>query len=129
MKLRIRGDSVRVRLKRSEVEQLAAGDSIIAITHFPDAEFKIFLTASENVRAKRRYDELIGKGMKADLEEVRENISRRDHIDSTREDSPLKQASDAIVLDNSNMTVDEQMDWFRDKYKDIIRKIHGKGGH
>lgn len=96
---------------------------------FPEAEFKIFLTASEQVRARRRYDELTEKGMKASLEEVRRNISRRDHIDSTREDSPLKQAADAIVLDNSNMTVDEQMHWFRRKYNDIIRKNHGAGGY
>jgi cytidylate kinase len=84
---------------------------------FPDAEMKIFLTASEEVRAMRRYKELQEKNMPADLESVRENIRHRDHIDSTREDSPLKQAEDALVLDNSEMTVDEQMVWFRDRFR------------
>lgn len=87
---------------------------------FPEAELKIFLTASEDVRAKRRYKELIEKGMPANLEEVRQNIKKRDHIDSTREDSPLMQAEDAIVLDNSEMTVDQQMDWFMDMYQRFV---------
>ncbi|MEN8157516.1 MAG: (d)CMP kinase [Bacteroidota bacterium] len=86
---------------------------------FPGAELKIFLTASEEVRAMRRYKELIEKKMPADLEEVRQNIQKRDHIDSTREDSPLMQADDAIVLDNSDMTVDQQMVWFREIYQRI----------
>jgi cytidylate kinase len=92
---------------------------------FPQAEFKIFLTATEEVRAKRRYDELVGKGMNADLGEVTENIRKRDHIDSTREDSPLKKAGDAVLLDNSCMTVDQQMEWFRQAYRDAIRRDHG----
>ena len=87
---------------------------------FPDAELKIFLTATEEVRAMRRYKELVEKGMPAKLEEVKQNIMKRDHIDSTREDSPLMQAEDAIVLDNSDMTVDQQMDWFMEIYKRII---------
>jgi len=86
---------------------------------FPDAELKIFLTASPEVRAMRRYKELIEKGMPAELEEVRLNLEKRDHIDSNREDSPLKQADDAIILDNSNMTVEEQMDWFREIFQRI----------
>ena len=92
---------------------------------FPDAELKIFLTASEEVRAIRRYKELIEKGMPADLEEVRLNIQKRDHIDSTRDDSPLKQADDAIVLDNSKMTVDQQMEWFRELYHRESNTSHG----
>jgi len=86
---------------------------------FPDAELKIFLTASPEVRAKRRYKELIEKGMDVELEGVRQNLEKRDRIDSTRDDSPLKQANDAIVLDNSDMTVEEQMDWFRELFKRI----------
>lgn len=86
---------------------------------YPDAELKIFLTASPEVRAMRRYKELIEKGMPAELEEVRLNLEKRDHIDSNREDSPLKQADDAIILDNSNMTVEEQMDWFREIFQRI----------
>jgi len=86
---------------------------------FPDAELKIFLTASPEVRVRRRYKELMEKGMPAELEEVRANLEKRDRIDSTREDSPLKQADDALILDNSNMTVEEQMDWFRAQFKRI----------
>ncbi|MCP4310695.1 MAG: (d)CMP kinase, partial [Bacteroidetes bacterium] len=76
---------------------------------FPQAEMKIFLTASEEVRAMRRFKELIEKEMPADYEDVLQNIQKRDHIDSSREDSPLRQADDSIVLDNSEMTVDQQM--------------------
>ncbi len=92
---------------------------------FPNAEMKIFLTASEEVRAMRRYKELIEKKMPADYKEVLHNIQSRDHIDSTRDDSPLKQADDAIVLDNSNMTVEEQMEWFREAFRQIPGRIDG----
>jgi cytidylate kinase len=94
---------------------------------FPDAAMKIFLTASVKVRAMRRYKELIEKGMPADLEEVSRNIQERDRIDSTREDSPLRQAEDALILDNSEMTVDQQMDWFRDHFERIVAE--SDGGH
>jgi cytidylate kinase len=92
---------------------------------FPHAEMKIFLTASEEIRAKRRYKELIEKGMPAEFEDVRYNISKRDRIDSSREDSPLKQADDALVLDNSAMTVEEQMEWFRETFKRLTGVING----
>lgn len=75
---------------------------------FPDAELKIFMTASAEVRARRRFDELIGRGDKVTYAEVLKNVTERDRIDSTRETSPLVQASDAIVMDNSNMTLDQQ---------------------
>jgi cytidylate kinase len=78
---------------------------------FPDAELKIFMTASVDVRAKRRYDELRGKGVEVDFEEVRRNIISRDITDENRDISPLRRADDAIVLDNTKMTVKEQMDW------------------
>ena len=93
---------------------------------FPGAGMKIFLTASEEVRAQRRYKELIEKNMPADFEEVLANIRKRDHIDSTREDSPLKQAKDALLLDNSEMTVDGQLEWFRERFDEIVTK-DGKG--
>ncbi len=86
---------------------------------FPHAEMKIFLTASEDIRATRRYKELIEKGMPANYEDVLKNISKRDRIDSSREDSPLKQAEDSLVLDNSQMTVDEQMEWFRKAFSQV----------
>ena len=79
---------------------------------FPDADIKIFMTASPEVRTQRRYDELIQKRMPASWDEIAQNLTKRDYIDQTREESPLRQAPDAIVLDNSNLTPDEQMIWF-----------------
>ncbi len=80
---------------------------------FPDAELKIFMTASADIRAGRRYDELTGKGLKVSFEEVRRNIVSRDITDENRDISPLRRADDAVVLDNSRMTVEEQMVWVR----------------
>ncbi len=82
----------------------------IGTTVFPDAEMKVFVNASPEVRAKRRYDELIEKGTPSDFESVLANIKERDHIDSTREESPLRKADDAFVLDNDNLSREEQMD-------------------
>ncbi len=86
---------------------------------FPDAAIKIFLTASVEVRTGRRYRELIEKGMPADFKDVKQNLEKRDHIDSNRADSPLLKADDAILLDNSEMTLEEQMIWFMDLYKRV----------
>lgn len=85
----------------------------IGTTVFPNAELKIFMTAKPEVRAQRRYDELIAKGEKADLEEVAKNLQERDYIDSHRETSPLRQAEDAYVMDNSDMTLHEETVWLR----------------
>lgn len=84
---------------------------------FPRAELKIFVTASAEVRAQRRYDELTAKGEKCNYEEILENVKERDRIDSTRETSPLRQAEDAIVLDNTHMTIPEQENWLMEEYK------------
>ena len=84
---------------------------------FPDADVKIFMTATPEVRTQRRYDELMQKRMPASWDEIAQNLAKRDHIDQTREESPLRQASDAIVLDNSNMTPEEQMIWFEKSLK------------
>lgn len=81
---------------------------------FPDADIKIFMTASADIRAKRRYDELKEKGMDVDLEEIRQGIIARDIADENRDISPLRRAEDAIVLDNSRMTVEAQMKWIRE---------------
>ena len=78
---------------------------------FPDAELKIFMTAQPNVRARRRFDELTAKGEKVSYEEIRANIIERDRYDETRQESPLRMAENAIVLDNSYMTREEQLDW------------------
>ena len=85
---------------------------------FPHAELKIFVTASAEVRAQRRYDELTAKGEQCNYEEILENVKERDHIDSTRETSPLRQAEDAIVLDNTNMTIPEQENWLMEEDKE-----------
>lgn len=83
---------------------------------FPDAELKIFVTASPEVRALRRYDELKGKGMEADFDEILKNVEQRDYIDTHRETSPLRKADDAVTLDNSHMTIDEQNKWLMDQF-------------
>ncbi len=87
---------------------------------FPRAELKIFMTASQEIRAKRRYDELLGKGQKVTMEEVIKNISERDYIDQNRKESPLRKAEDAIVLDNSNLTIEGQLEWALQKAKEVI---------
>lgn len=84
---------------------------------FPDAELKLFMTADTAVRACRRYKELTGKGMSVTMEEVERNIRERDKADMSRAVSPLRQADDAIVLDNSHMSVDEQMAWFMNEFQ------------
>ena len=81
---------------------------------FPEADLKVFMTANPEVRAKRRYKELKEKGVETNFEAVKKNIEKRDYIDSNRKISPLKKATDAIVLDNSNMTVQGQMKWFEE---------------
>lgn len=88
---------------------------------FPDAELKIFMTADPDIRALRRFDELTGKGLTVTMEEVRENIAYRDQMDQTRSESPLRKAPDAIVLDNSYMTRDEQLEWALGKAWVLIR--------
>ena len=92
----------------------------IGTTVFPDAELKIFVTASSKVRAQRRYDELKEKGMPADFDEILKNVEERDYIDSHREVSPLRQAPDALLLDNSNMTIPEQNAWLMNKVKALL---------
>ncbi len=91
---------------------------------FPNAELKIFVTASAEVRAQRRYDELKAKGMDADYADILKNVQERDYIDSHREVSPLRQADDALLLDNSNMTIPEQKQWLMQQYERTIAKLH-----
>ena len=85
----------------------------IGTTVFPDAELKIFMTADPLVRAQRRDDEMKAKGMDTDLQDVLKNLQERDYIDSHRDVSPLTQAADAIVLDNSHMTMNDQLEWLK----------------
>ncbi|EDP70064.1 cytidylate kinase [Flavobacteriales bacterium ALC-1] len=106
-----------VRRKLVEQQQLMGKDKGIVMDGrdigtvvFPDAELKIFMTASAKTRAKRRYNELIERGHDLSYEDVLENVTTRDRIDSTREDSPLIKAEDAVEIDNSDLTIEEQLD-------------------
>ena len=94
----------------------------IGTTVFPDAELKIFVTASARVRAQRRYDELQQKGMPADFDEILKNVEERDYIDSHREVSPLRKADDAIELDNSYMTIEEQNQWLMQQFERVAKQ-------
>ena len=89
---------------------------------FPHAELKIFVTASAEVRAQRRYDELKQKGMEADYADILKNVQERDYIDSHREVSPLRQADDALLLDNSNMTIAEQKTWLLERFQEAVSR-------
>ena len=88
---------------------------------FPHAELKIFVTASAEVRAQRRYDELKEKGMPADYDDILKNVQERDYIDSHRDVSPLRQADDALLLDNSHMTIPEQDEWLMQRFREATR--------
>ena len=90
---------------------------------FPDAELKIFLTASPQVRAQRRVDELTAKGEPVSFEEVLKNVEMRDHIDQTREESPLRRAEDALLLDNSDLTIAEQDKWLMDTFDTVVSSL------
>lgn len=88
----------------------------IGTTVFPDAELKIFVTASPEIRAQRRYDELKAKGQDASFEEILENVKQRDHIDQNREVSPLRKADDALLLDNTELSIPEQKEWLFEQF-------------
>ena len=94
----------------------------IGTTVFPNAELKIFVTASAEVRAQRRYDELKAKGQEVVYEDILANVKERDFIDQNRDVSPLRQAEDAILLDNSQLTIEEQKKWLAEQFQ---RVIHG----
>lgn len=89
---------------------------------FPDAELKIFVTASAEIRAQRRYDELKAKGQEASFEEILQNVKERDYIDQNRPVSPLRQAEDAILLDNSHLTIEEQKQWLKERFEEAVKE-------
>lgn len=95
----------------------------IGTTVFPDAELKIYVNASAETRAERRYNELRAKGQDVSLEEVLENVRHRDYIDTTRAESPLRRADDAIDIDNSDMTLEQQNDWLAGQVRKVISKL------
>ena len=89
---------------------------------FPEAELKIFVVASAEIRAQRRYDELKAKGQEASYDEILSNVKERDYIDQNREVSPLRQADDAILLDNSNLTIGEQKQWLKERFEEAVKE-------
>lgn len=94
----------------------------IGTTVFPDAELKIFVTASPEIRAKRRFDEMMAKGENELFESILENVKSRDYLDQNREESPLKMADDAILLDNSLLTITEQKSWLMARFEETLNK-------
>lgn len=93
----------------------------IGTTVFPDAELKIFVTASPEIRAQRRYDELKAKGQEASFDEILENVKQRDYIDQNREVSPLRKADDALLLDNSYLTISQQKEWLEEQFNKVSK--------
>ena len=93
----------------------------IGTTVFPDAELKIFVTATPEIRAQRRYDELKAKGQHASFDEILENVKQRDYIDQNREVSPLRKAEDAILLDNTNLTIEQQKEWLFENFNKVVK--------
>ena len=112
---------VRSALTRQQQEMGRAGGVVmdgrdIGTTVFPDAELKIFVTASPEIRAQRRYDELKAKGQAVNFDEILENVKQRDYIDQHREVSPLRKANDALLLDNSHLTIEQQKEWLAEQF-------------
>ena len=94
----------------------------IGTTVFPDAELKIFVTATPEIRAQRRFGELKAKGQEGSFEEILENVKQRDYIDQHREVSPLRKADDALLLDNSNLSIEQQKEWLSEQFGKIVNK-------
>lgn len=117
----VRAEMVAQQQRMGEEKGIVMDGRDIGTTVFPQAELKIFVTASAQVRAQRRYDELKAKGMETDFDEILHNVEERDYIDSHRETSPLRQADDALVLDNSHMTIPEQNEWLMARFKERVQ--------
>ena len=117
----VRKKLVEEQQKMGEEKGIVMDGRDIGTVVFPQAELKIFVTASAEVRAQRRFDELEAKGMPADYADILKNVQERDYIDSHRAVSPLTKAADAIELDNSHMTIAEQKQWLMDKFAAATR--------
>jgi cytidylate kinase len=116
----VRAEMVRQQQAMGKSKGIVMDGRDIGTVVFPDAELKLFVTASPEIRAQRRFDELTAKGETVSFEEILQNVQERDFIDSTRETSPLKKADDAVVLDNSSMTREEQMQWVVEKVQEKL---------
>ena len=112
----VREDLVKRQQRMGQEKGIIMDGRDIGTTVFPDAEMKVFVTASPEIRARRRYDELKAKGQEVSMEEILLNVKERDYIDSHREVSPLRQADDAVVLDNSLLSREEQLVWLQNLY-------------
>ena len=119
----VRKAMVRLQQEMGKNKGIVMDGRDIGTVVFPEAELKLFVTASPEIRAQRRFDELTAKGEKVEFAEILDNIQERDRIDSTREVSPLRKADDALVLDNSHMTREEQMEWAIGKVHECINSI------
>ena len=115
---KVREKLVELQQKLAKTKDVVMDGRDIGTVVLPDANVKIFLTASSKVRAKRRFDELTAKGEKCDIDAIEKDIIERDHRDMTRETSPLKQADDAVLLDSSDMTIDEVVDRMKQLVKE-----------
>ena len=123
----VRADMVRQQQAMGRDKGIVMDGRDIGTVVFPKAEMKVFVTASAQVRAQRRYDELRAKGdTSTTLEQVLENVTERDRLDTTRQESPLRQAPDAVVLDNSHMTIDEQNEWLLRLFEERTTTQHKK---
>ncbi len=116
----VRHEMVRQQQRMGRSKNIVMDGRDIGTTVFPDAQLKIFMTADPNVRAERRYKELVIKDPNITLEDVFENIAHRDYQDTTREESPLVRAKDAIILDNTNLSPDEQLQFALDKLSALL---------
>lgn len=120
----VRREMVRQQQEMGKQKGVVLEGRDIGTVVFPDAELKIFMTSNINVRTQRRFDELIAKGENVTFEEVQENLLERDKIDSSRDDSPLRKADDAIVLDNSDLTQEKQLElaenWVRERLNVLV---------
>ncbi len=120
----VRAEMVRQQQEMGKNKGIVMDGRDIGTVVFPEAELKLFVTASPEIRAQRRFDELTAKGEAVSYDEILQNVLERDRIDSTRETSPLRKANDALVLDNSHMTREEQLKWV---VKKVEEKLDGTG--
>lgn len=116
----VRKAMVRKQQKMGKSKNMIMDGRDIGTTVFPDAQVKLFMTADPKIRAERRYNELIAKGEHVSLEEIFDNLAHRDFLDTTREESPLVRAKDAIILDNTNLTEAEQLEFAIEKIRTFI---------
>lgn len=118
----VRAEMVKQQRENGKNKGIVMDGRDIGTVVFPDADLKIFMTASPEIRAQRRYQELKEKGLDVNFEEILANVEGRDKIDSSRAVSPLKKADDAVVLDNSDLTREDQLEWAINKVKEIIER-------